>query len=90
MTEIETVTVGFEELKANVDYYLQVKESKRLVVMHGGQQIAALGPWLPGEERIFPPKWFFDEIAPPLPMDPDDPYALTHALEEVRGYRPFT
>jgi hypothetical protein len=89
-TEIETVTVTFEELKADLDQYLELRATKRLVVMHEGEQIAALGPWLPGEERIFPPKWFWDVVAPPLPMSPDDPLALTHALEATRGYRPFS
>jgi hypothetical protein len=58
--------------------------------MREGEQIAALGLWLPGEQRLFPPKWFFDVVAPPLPMDRNDPYLLTHALEATRGYRPFT
>jgi hypothetical protein len=90
MTEIETVTVTFEEVKANFDHYFQVKETKRLVITHRGEQIAAWGPWLPDEERSLAPKWFYDELFPPEPIDPDDPYPMTRALEEVRGNRPFT
>jgi hypothetical protein len=90
MTEIETVTVTFEELKANLDYYYRLKETKRLAVMHRGEEVAAMGPWLPGEKRVLPPWWLLDELFPPEPMDPEDPYALTHALEATRGYGPFT
>lgn len=31
--EIETVTVSFEELKENLDYYLRLKETKRVVTV---------------------------------------------------------
>ena len=90
--DVETVTVTFEEMKKDLGYYLSLKEHKRLVVTHEGEQIAVLGPRLPDEQRILGPKfwWFLDYVAPPMPADPDDPYSLTHALEEVRGYRPFT
>jgi len=88
--EIETVTVTYEEIKANLEHYLLVKETKRVVITHEGEQVMALGPWLPGEERLFPPEWVFLGLFPPQPMDPDNPYMLTHALEEVRGNRPFT
>jgi hypothetical protein len=90
MTEIETVTVTFEEMKANRDHYLKVKETKRLVITHEGEQVMALGPWLPGEERVFPAPWVFTELFPPLPMDPDNPYLLTRALEATRGHRSFS
>jgi hypothetical protein len=88
--EIETVTVTFEEMKADLWHYLMVKETKHLVITHEGEQVMALGPWLPGEERPFPPAWVFEGLFPRLPRDPDDPYLLTHALEATRGYRPFT
>ena len=88
--EIETVTVTFEEMKEHFERYMQVKETKRVVITHEGEQVMALGPWLPGEERAFPPPWVFTGLFPLLPRDPDDPYMLTHALEEARGYRPFT
>jgi hypothetical protein len=67
-----------------------VQQTKRLVVLHDMEPIATLGPWLPGEERFLPPKWFFDGLFPPEPIDPDRPYLLTEALEATRGYRPFT
>jgi len=95
MTEIETVTVTFEELKANVDHYYRLKESKRLVVMRDEEKIAVLGPWLPGERRRtmtkYPLHWFelLNEMFPE-PWDPEDPEPELRALEEVRGYRPFT
>jgi hypothetical protein len=87
--EIETVTVTFEEFKEELDHFVEVKETKRVAVIYEGEQIAAFGPWLPGEERPFPPRWFWDETFPPLPMSRSDPYELTHALEATRGYRPF-
>jgi hypothetical protein len=88
--EIETVTVTFEEFKENREHYVELRATKRLVVLYEGEQIAAFGPWLPGEQRPFPPPWFWDEIYPPQPIDPDDPYVVSKALEAVRGYRPFS
>jgi hypothetical protein len=93
-TEIETVTVTFEELKANVDHYYRLKATKRLVVMRDGEMVSVLGPWLPGETRRtmrrYPLPWFelLYEMFPE-PWDPDDPHSGQRALEEVRGYRPF-
>jgi hypothetical protein len=93
-TEIETVTVTFEDLKANVDHYYRLKETKRLVVVRDTEEIAVLGPWLPGERRRtmteYPLEWFelLNEMFPE-PWDPDDPAPGQRALEEVRGYRPF-
>lgn len=89
-TEIETVTVTFGELKADLDHFMEVQQTKRLVVLHDSEQIAVLGPWLPEEVRILPPKWFYDGLYPPQPIDPDRPYLLTEALEATRGLRPFT
>lgn len=92
--EIETVTVTFEEMKANLDHYYELKQTKRLVVMRGEQLIAVLGPWLPGESRRtmtrYPLLWFelLNEMFPE-PWDPEDPSPGQRALEEVRGYRPF-
>ena len=90
MTEIETVTVTFEEFKQNLEGYLEIKETKRLVVMHGDEEVAVLGPWLPGEERFISPQWFFDELFPPEPINPDDPYSLTRALEKTREDKTYT
>lgn len=89
-TEIETVTVTFEELKANLDHYMAVKESKRVAVIRDGEEVAVLGPWLPGEERIMTAAWqkFFRDLFPPGPVDYEN--TLSRALEEVRGNRPFT
>jgi hypothetical protein len=86
MAEIETVTVTFEEFRENLEHYMRVKETKRLVVIYGNEEVAVMGPWLPEEERFISPKWFFDELFPPEPIDPDDPRPLTRALEEDRGH----
>lgn len=51
-------------------------------------QIAAWGPWLPGEERFLAPKWFYDALFPPEPIDMNN--TLTRALEETRGNIPYT
>jgi hypothetical protein len=90
MTEIETVTVTFEELKANVDHYYRLKETKRLLVIRDGKEVAAVGSWLPEERRFWSLHWFelLYEMFPE-PWDPDDPESGQRALEEVRGYRPF-
>ncbi len=91
-TEIETVTVTFEELKADLDHYMELQQTKRVSVIRDGQEVAVLGPWLPDEERIMTSEWqrFFHDLFPPEPIDPDRPYLLTEALEATRGYRPFT
>jgi hypothetical protein len=94
MTAIETVTVEYEELKANVAHYHRLKETKRLVVVRDGKEISVLGPWLPGERRRsmsseYPLFWsqLLNEMFPE-PWDPEDPYPGQRALEEDRGYRP--
>jgi hypothetical protein len=84
VTEIETVTVTFEEFKAHLQHYLKVKEVKRVVVMRGDEVGSVMGPWLPGEERFLAPEWFFDELFGPEPYDPNDPYPLSRALEDLR------
>ena len=88
-TEVETVTVTFEELKANVDHYLQVRKTKRLVITHGGEEILVLGPWLPGEERTPAPKWFMSELYAP-PIYPDDPEFTEKLCAYLRGEDPST
>jgi hypothetical protein len=93
-TEIETVTVTIDEVKANVDHFYRLKETKRLVVMRDDEVISVLGRWLPGEQRRtmsqYPMHWFelLNEMFPE-PWDPDDPSPGMRSLEEVRGYRPF-
>ena len=88
MTEIETVTVTFEEFKENFESYDHVRETKRLVITHEGEQIAVLGLWLPNETRTFPPDWFFDELFPPEPIDHE--CKASRALAEEREDRTFT
>lgn len=94
MTEIETVTVAFEEVKANVDHYYRLKETKRIVIVRGGEEISVVGPWLPGERRRsmssrYPLFWsqLLNEMFPE-PWDLEDPCPGTRALEEDRGHRP--
>lgn len=90
MTAIETVTVSFEEFRAKLQHYMELQEEKRLVVMHEGEVVATIGPWLPGEERFASPQWFFDELFPSGPISPEDPSALSRALDETREDRTFT
>jgi hypothetical protein len=89
-TEIETVTVTFEELKANLEHYYRLKEAKRLVVTRDGEELTVVGRWLPGEQQRRPLHWFelLYEMFPE-PWDPDDPRPGERALEETRGYRPL-
>jgi hypothetical protein len=72
MTEIETVTVDFEAMRRDVDRYLGLRKTKRLVVERDGEEILVLGPWLPGEERTPAPEGFLEELYDP-PVHPDDP-----------------
>lgn len=69
---------------------MAIKETKRVSVIRDGQEVAVLGPWLPGEERIMTAEWqrFFRDLFPPEPVDYEN--TLSRALEEVRGYRPVT
>ena len=93
-TEIETVTATFDEVRANVAHYYEVKETKRLVVIRDEEVVSVLGRWLPGESRRtmskYPLHWFelLNEMFPE-PWEPDDPCQGQRALEETRGYRPF-
>jgi hypothetical protein len=89
-TEIETITVDFEEFKASLSWFMAIKETKRVSVIRDGREVAVLGPWLPGEERVMTKEWqeFFRDLFPPEPVDHEN--TLSRALEEVRGYRPFT
>ncbi len=69
--EIETLRVTVEELIANREHYWIVKETKRLEILHEGERVATMGPWLPAEERYLTPKffWFLDQLEPPGPVD---------------------
>jgi hypothetical protein len=89
-TKIETVTVTFEDLKANVDHYYGLLESKRLEVTFDGKVVAIVGCWLPGEKgRSWSLRWhdLLHEMYPE-PIAPDDPELGMLGLEMARGYRP--
>lgn len=88
--EIETVTVTFEEFRERFGHFVKVRETKRLVVMHGDERVAVLGLWLPDERRFLPPRWFFDQLFPPEPINPEDPWSLSRALEETRQDKTYT
>jgi hypothetical protein len=88
-TEIETVTVTFEELRRNVDRYLRLRKTKRLVITRNGEEILVLGPWLPGEERTPAPEWFMTELYMP-PVHPDEPNFTEKLYAYLRGDDPST
>jgi hypothetical protein len=72
-TEIQTVTVTFEEMRWDAAHYLKLRKTKRLVVTHAGEETLVLGPWLPGEERAPAPEWFLRDLhEPPVPIHPED------------------
>jgi hypothetical protein len=74
MTEIETVTVDFEDMRRDVDRYLGLRKTKRLVITRDEEEILVLGPWLAGEERSPAPDWFLTKLyGPPYPFHPDEP-----------------
>ncbi len=87
---IETVTVTFEEFKSNLDHYLSLKENKRVAVIRDGEEVAMLGPWLPGETRPVTPQWvrFFKDLFPPEPVDHE--CRVSRALDETREEGTFT
>lgn len=69
-TEIETVTVTFDDLKANVDLYYRLKATTRVVVTRDGEEMTVIGRWLPGETKRRPFHWLalLNEIFPDLPL----------------------
>lgn len=89
MTEIETVTVTFEELRADIDRYLEMAESIRVLVVRDGEQVAVMGPWLPGETRPVTPQWMrlYEDLFPPEPIDHE--CKASRALAEEREDRTF-
>jgi hypothetical protein len=89
--EIETVTVTLGELKANLEHYYWLKETKRLVITYNGEKIAAVGPWLPRESRWQDMHWpdLLNEMFPD-PVEPGDGELELRAVEETRGHRPFS
>ena len=85
-TEIETVTVTLEELKANLEHYYWLKKTKRLEVTYNGEMIAAVGPWLPDESRFMFMHWpaLLNEMFPD-PLEPGNSEPKLKAVEETRG-----
>lgn len=89
-------SVGIRELRQNLSVYLRrVRKGERFVVTDRNEPVARLEP-LPDDED--PLERLIEEgvlsrptgdllDVEPLPPDPDDPYALTHALEEQREER---
>lgn len=91
MTEIETMTVTFEEVRADVKGYLELRKTKRLVITLDGEEILVLGPWLPGEERSPAPDWFRTQLyPPPWPIHPEDPDFDAKSWEFLREHKTST
>jgi hypothetical protein len=87
----ETVTVEFEELKANIHRYYELKKTKRLVVMKDGEMYTAVGRWIADEQRTFLTHWpdLLLEMFPD-PVYPGDGELGQRAFEETRGSRPIS
>ena len=85
-------SVGVRELRQNLSLYLRrVAEGERFVVTDRHEPVAVLGPppatdepWerLLAEGRLSPPSRDLLEAGTPIQLD--DPYAGTKALEEQR------
>jgi hypothetical protein len=86
MTEIETIQVTAQEFKENMEHYLELMETKRIVVVHGDEPMMAIGLWLPDEHRHLPPRWFWEEIFGRQPVDRTN--RASRALLEDRGVIP--
>ncbi len=92
-----TDTVGVRELRQNLSRYLdRVKSGEPLVVTERNRPVAMLGPLpehedpldrLVAEGRARPATKQLSDLSPPIKLELDDPYALSRALEEVRGDR---
>jgi prevent-host-death family protein len=89
-----TTTIGIGELRQNLSRYLRrVENGERLLVTDRNRPVAELGPppstgaaldRLIAEGRVARPSR--RGLPGPLRMG-DDPYALTRALDEIRGER---
>lgn len=87
-------TVGIAELRQNLSRYLRrVENGERLLVTDHNRPVAELGPApSTGEalDRLIAEGRFARParrgLPPPLRMD-GDPYALSRALDEIRGER---
>lgn len=87
-------TVGVAELRQNLSRYLRlVERGERLIVTDRNRPVAELGPppstgaeldRLIAEGRVSPP--VRRTLLEPLRLE-GDPYALSRALEEIRGQR---
>jgi prevent-host-death family protein len=87
-------TVGVAELRQNLSRYLRrVEQGERLLVTDHNRPVAELGPppstgpaldRLIAEGRVAAPTR--RRLPEPLAMD-GDPYALSRALDEIRGER---
>lgn len=86
-------TVGVAELRQNLSKYLRrVERGERLLVTDRNRPVAELGPpptsadldRLIAEGRLSPP--LRRRLPEPLRLD-GDPYALSRALDEIRGER---
>lgn len=85
-------TVGVAELRQNLSRYLRrVENGERLLVTDRNRPVAELGPppstgaaldRLIAEGRVSPP--VRHSLPRPVTLD-GDPYALSRALDEVRG-----
>jgi len=89
-----SATVGVAELRQNLSTYLRrVGRGERLIVTDHNRPVAELGPpptaateldRLIAEGRVSRPR----RRGLPAPIDlAGDPYALTRALDEIRGER---
>ncbi len=89
-TEIETMTVTLEELKANLDHYYWLLETRRLVVTFRGEVVAVVGRWIPEEGGRWKYLRWHDLLHEmyPEPIAEDDREPGTIGLEMARGYRP--
>jgi prevent-host-death family protein len=89
-----TKTVGVAELRQNLSRYLRrVENGERLLVTDRNRPVAELGPpsssgadldRLIAEGRVSRPTR--RRLPPPLRLE-GDPYALSRALDEIRGER---
>jgi len=86
-------TVGVAELRQNLSRYLRrVERGERLIVTDRNRPVAELGPPPSGGEldrliaagRVSPPTR--RGLPPPLRLEGDS-YALSRALDEIRGER---
>jgi hypothetical protein len=83
--EIETLTVTFEEFKANFDHYWALRDRYRMVITHKGEVLTVKGIRLPGEHRFMDRNffWFLDHLFPREPMDPES--RVTQLLLDERA-----